>query len=271
MELNRTDIKMMIEECVKRILEVHGAIDDSLKELAMIILDRLKTEKSFTLSQEEINRHYPYSIISKPLNVIRCSLDKATASYNPTSNTLKVSPITQIFKNEYLLEVLMHELTHFVNNTESDEGFLRHNYPKFDNEENEKIVKLITYLFDPSEMSARVSQFKWNIRAKKQNKYPTKKLENFENVTRLHEMRDLIKAVENDVFPESDEESLSIVELLLYRRAFHKTSADGKDRELNLNGADFEKTKEAIVKKLKVAYKSYFTKISKIYYDETGN
>ena len=270
MELSRTDMKMMIEECVKRILEVHGAIDDSLRELAMIILDRLKTEKSFTLSREEINHHYPYSIISKPLNVIRCSLDKATASYNPTSNTLKVSPITQIFKNEYLLEVLMHELTHFVNNTESDEGFLRHGYPRFGNEENEEIVKQIAYLFDLSEMSARITQFKWYIRAKKQSNHPSLKLESYENVTRLGEMRDLIKAVENDSFPESEEESLSIIELLLYRRAFHKTNLDGKDRELNASKTDFEKAKKAIVKKLKMAYKSYFTKISKIYYDEIG-
>ena len=268
MKLCATDLRRMITECVQRILEYHGAIDDSLKELAENILSRLKREENFTLTPEEVNAHYPYSKITKPLNVQRMFLDKAVASYNPGTNTLKVSPLTQLYRDEYLLEILIHELTHFVNDNESDGCFKRHKYPKFDNDENETIVKKIDYLFDFSEMSARISQFKWRIRARMQNRLPIDKLKYFEDVTRLTEMRDLIDLVTNDIMPESEEEPLSIIELLLYRRAFHKTSLDGKDRELNMSQGDFEKTKQAIVKKMTKAYKEYFSKISKILYDE---
>ena len=50
MELGTNDLKMMITECVQRILEYHGAIDDSFEKLAEIILKKLKTEKKFTLT-----------------------------------------------------------------------------------------------------------------------------------------------------------------------------------------------------------------------------
>lgn len=269
MELTGNDLKVMITECVQRILEYHGAIDDTLEKLAELILARLKDENKFTLTPEEINAYYPYSVVSTPLNVQRVSLGKAIAVYSPATNTLKVSPITQLFKNEYLVSVIMHELTHFVNNTESDEAFLRHKYPNFGDNTNETIVKEITYLFDFSEMSARISQFKWFLKARQKNGHiPVTNLSGFEETLHLSKMRNLIEAVKNDVFPESEEEPLSIVELLLYRRAFHKTATDGRDRELALSENDFEKTKEAIVKKMTRAYRVYYSKVAKIFYDE---
>ena len=268
MKLYATDLNRIVTECVQRILEYHGALNDSLKELAEVILNKLTVEKEFVLSPEEINAHYPYSEITKPLNVKRLSLSGAVAAYNPDTNTLKVSTLTRLYKDEYFMEVVMHELTHFVNNNESNDGFQRNKYPKFQDTENETIVKRIDYLFDFSEMSARITQFKWNIKAKQQNGVPPTNLKYFDKVTHLSEMQNLIEKVNNDTFPKSDEEPLSIVELLLYRRAFHKTYRDSRDRELNLSEGDFEKTKKAIVKKLTKAYKNYFSKISKIFYDE---
>ena len=269
MKLGANDLKMIVTECVQRILEYHGAIDDSFEKLAEIILKRLKTEKNFTLSPEEINTYYPYSVITRPLNVQRVPLVKAIAAYNPTTDTLKVSPITQLYKNEYFISVIIHELTHFVNNTESDDVFLRHNYPDFGNDTNEETAKKIAYLFDFSEMTARVSQFKWTLKARKKNGYrPLHKLSAFEDTTYLSEMRNLIEAVKADVFPDSEEEPLSLVELLLYRRAFHKTAMDGRDRELNMSKNDYEKTKAAIVRKMTKAYRDYYSKIAKIFYDE---
>ena len=271
MKIGANDLKMMITECVQRILEYHGAIDDSFEKLAEIILKKLKTEKKFTLTPEEINVYYPYSVIKKPLNVQCIHLDKAIAAYNPDTNTLKVSPITQLYKNEYFISVIIHELTHFVNNTESDDVFLRHNYPDFGNDTNEETAKKIAYLFDFSEMAARVSQFKWALKARKENGYkPVYKLSAFDYITRLSEMRGLIEAINADVFPESEDEPLSLVELLLYRRAFHKTAMDGQDRELNISENDFEKTKAAIVRKMTKAYRDYYTKIAKTFYDETN-
>ena len=66
MELSRTDIKMMIEECVNRILEVHGALDEKLEGLAEVIIGRVKSgEDKFTLSREEIEQYYPYKRIPR--------------------------------------------------------------------------------------------------------------------------------------------------------------------------------------------------------------
>ena len=64
MELGVNDLKMMVTECVQRILEYHGAIDDKLKGLAELIIKRVKSgEDKFTLKRNELEQYYPFDIL----------------------------------------------------------------------------------------------------------------------------------------------------------------------------------------------------------------
>ena len=61
MVLNENEIAIMVKECVGRILEAHGAIDDRIKGLAESIIKRLRAgEKNFTIPKEELMKYYPY-------------------------------------------------------------------------------------------------------------------------------------------------------------------------------------------------------------------
>lgn len=48
MTLTGKDIKKIINECVQRILEYHGAIDDRLMGLAELIIKRVKSGEDKT-------------------------------------------------------------------------------------------------------------------------------------------------------------------------------------------------------------------------------
>lgn len=265
MILSEGEIRSMVAECVERILEVHGAIDDRLEGLAKMIIGRIRNdEKKFTLSKSDIEAYYPYKNCPETLNVSSEFLPQnVVAAYNPYTNTVKVRRSAIMYNDEYLTEILMHELTHFVNNSESNNSLFSMGREGIGNEGAEAIAKKIMYLFEPTEMNARVSQFKYTLKQR------MGKLHTFENQTRLKEMKRLIEIVEQDEATYDDE--WTIVELLLYKRAQRKTDIDGKDRELNTSYENFERAKSAIVKKLKRAYKEYYNKIAKIYYDEISS
>jgi hypothetical protein len=138
---------------------------------------------------------------------------------------------------------------------------------KFERTEPSKIAKRILYLFDKGEMNARATEFKWELKRQKVRRESN--LDRYDDITRLSAMRKMIDAVKNDTQP-SDDQPLSVVELLLQSRGHRKMQIYGNERYLNPSETDFEKAKMAIVKKLTRAYNEYYQKLSKIYYDEVS-
>jgi len=262
MILSEREIRSMVSECVSRILEAHGAIDDKLEGLASQIVDRLQNgEDSFSLSESELADYYPYKNCPQELNIVVSPMGiKKLATFSPSTSTLKVSKIAAMCNRDFMIEVIMHELTHIVNNSESNNGLFKTSQPNLGDSKEEEISKKISYLFDPSEIAARVTQFKYALKRNKD-----KKLEYFESVTHMSYMKKLIELVENEELLYTDD--WTVVELLLYGRAWKKASLDGKDRELNTSYENFEGAKRAIVKKLTKVYNDFHQKICKIYYD----
>jgi hypothetical protein len=258
-------------------MEARGALDDRLKGLAWLILKRIESgEDEFTLDQKDIARYYPYEHVPEFLNVAVKNLEsyitKQLGSYSLATNTITLDDARVLFMRRgykgyksKLFEILMHELTHFVNHYESQYNEKLDSIPKpmvmkgtiFSNK-----VRAILYLFSKTEMNARATEFK--VCYKKGNK-----LSDYEGITKLSYMRELIDDVKNDTQP-SDDQPLSIVELLLQARGYRKMQIDGRERMLNPSPEDFEKAKEAIVKKLTKAYNDFHQKLSKIYYDKVS-
>ena len=286
MKLTGNDIKALVNECVMRVLEARGTLNDKLEGLARLIIDRIKSgENEFVIGREELEQYYPYEHVPESLNVaVKNMYSQYTgnkASYSITTNTVNIDSMFVLFMRDgryakeyepYVLELLMHELTHLVNHQESQEDVDKIPRPmKFERTDSSKTAKNILYLFDKGEMNARVSEFKWALKGAwtKDRDGKHKDLSAYDKITRLQAMRRMIDKVQNDTQP-SDDEPLSIVELLLQSRGYKKTQMDGRERMLNPTARDFERAKEAIVKKLTKAYDNYFTKITKVYYDETN-
>lgn len=270
MKLNREDIKSLIKECAQRILEVHGAIDDRLAGIADIIIERMKNGVTkFTLTKDEISQFYPYKNCPESLSVlVKKELGIGVpAKYSPETRTIFVSPDIILFPKDSVVEVIMHELTHWVNDVESNGGLSRGRITIMQEGEKERTVKAILYLFDPSEMQARVSQFKWALK-RKAPKY------SYEAITHLKYMSKLISLVENETYEEyensyGESESYgTIVEGLLSERAYYKSSIDGKDRYNNfMSENEFNAAKESILKSLTKKYKKFESSIDKITFD----
>lgn len=284
MLLTEDDIRKAIYQCVRLIMEAHGAIDDKLLGLAQLIINRIKSgETSFTIDHDELAEYYPYKNVPDSLNVAVADLYSyytgIKAKYGIETNTIKIdSTLVSFLKDgrykeeteSKIIEILMHEITHFVNHFESGEDVATMPRPcKMERTEPSKYAKRILYLFDPGEIQARISEFKWALRNGWENRKTgkPKRFSDYDRVTHLNSMKNMIDAVRNDVQP-GDDEDLSIVELLLLSRGNKKMQIDGRERMLNPSPQDFEKAKASIVKKLTRAYNDYFQKLSKIYYDE---
>lgn len=267
MIINEQDIRRMVTECVSMILERHGAIDEKLEGLAELIADRIQAgEESFSLTGDEISKYYPYKKHPDELNVTLAGLGLSRpGAYSPQTHTVKISKWVPFCDEKYLLEVLMHELTHWVNFAENISAHGRTSILSDTNKEES--VRKILYLFDSTEMQARATQFKYAL------KRGIDKTE-FEFVTHLKLMFSLINAVKSENYEEYktsygiDDSFGTIIEGLIGERAYYKYSIDGKDRYTNLlSENEFNKAKAAILRRLCKKYKKFQSSISKIYYD----
>lgn len=285
MILTGTDIRNLVNECVTRIMEARGALNNCLSGLADLIISRFKAgEEAFTLTKEEIAQYYPYKHVPDFLNVKIQDFMSSNikGSYGPVTNTLRISKSLVFFMLDYHYNkeyepqaktVLMHELTHFVNHFESQENTDTMARPlKMDRTDKSKIAKDILYFFDKKEINARVTEFKWDLKRNSIQKPDgsISKLSDYDNTTHLKYMYKLIKLVEDDAQP-GDDKPLSVVELLLLSRGNRKRQIDGRERMLNPTPEDFENAKKAIVKKLTRAYNEFYQKLAKIYYDEVSS
>lgn len=269
MVLTENDIRVMVTECVQHILEVHGAIDDKLEGLARLIISKIRAgEHKFTLTKDDVEKYYPYRNCPDSLDVVverRSFL--SPAAYRPTTKCISISSSFSFFDDDYILEMLMHELTHWVNDIESNGGLTKGQFSKTEDTNIEKDVKNILYLFDSSEMQARVSGFRWALK-----RGVPKTM--YESITHLNFMRSLIKKVEEEQYFDYeqmfgvDDTFGTIIEGLLYQRGYYKYTIDGKERWLNfLNEKEFTAAKNSILNVLKRKYKKFASSISKNLYD----
>ena len=277
MVFSEGDILYMVTESVKKILsegiilEYHGALDEKLEGLAKLILSNLKNCKNgFVLHKENIAPNYPYDNCPNVLNIQIQKLDKHKfAAYSPTNKTIKITPSFIFFDDDYIIEALMHELTHWVNDVESLGAISKGRISVMTNNDKEKLLKEILYLFDSSEIQARTTQVKWRI-----EKEGYSNDNDLERVTHLKRMLFLINEIENEDYFEYktsygyDDAFGTLVEGLLSQRAYYKYTIDGKERWSNfLSENEFTKAKSSILKKLKTKYNKFKTNIDKIIYD----
>lgn len=184
--------------------ETMSGIDDRMIELAKIILEigvnliRNRKEHTF-LAPSQVNKYQDYFNGSKPLEIL-CIYDSDTldvAKYDYVSNsiTLNFGPISHMDINSIIASI-MHELTHMVNFSKGNETTLsrydiNHNTPDAD------IINRYTYLFNPSEMQARLSQYYHYC--KLYNKPIGLYTPQIENILCLSEMKKMVNNIDRNI------------------------------------------------------------------------
>lgn len=162
----------MSELIFEIITEAHGAIDNDVIKLADYIIDRA------LLKPQETLYVVPMSVIKKychkyndgnlpPLTMefsdeIPSTIDNAVAggNYNLKDKRITIPRITKDTDLKRLQSTIAHELTHFIRDALKPQGESGNINQRYDHDkETEWLINVTHYLFQETELSARVSEF----------------------------------------------------------------------------------------------------------------
>ena len=273
MRLNETDIRMMVEECVKRILsEYHHSIDNSLEKLAELIIDKYENGGG-EISADEINSINPYFKVSKPLTVVLVNDDDAgfVATYSKNNNEIEINTDERFHFGNRLKETLMHELSHFVDNNLRTKPYanVQSFAPDDPGDVPTKFVNDILYYFNPSEIQARLTQYKYFLERQPQMVKQSIKNHFSEKVLKLDYMETLISIVDGCVYGTKSEDIIQMLGNAASNSRVKKRGGD-YDQTAFLNGMSFHEfylQQQKISRILKKRLKSMTQKALKIKYD----
>lgn len=186
--LHEKDLKHVISSVVKKLIteEMH-VIDSKLFPLASFIYEEIdkkirngENSIEFEIPVEEIARYYPYGN-PKSLRIV-CGLGVSNGKMEYKNKTIIIN--IDFFYTEgkdRCISRIIHELTHFVNDNESD------GIPVIYRTGNEIYEKLSYYLRN-TECNARCSEFGSFLR-KENNIKPIK---DYEDITRLRRIETIL-------------------------------------------------------------------------------
>lgn len=258
----------MITECVQRILEYHHAIDDSLEKLADVIIDKFQ-KGGGNIDADIVNSINPYFKSVKPLVVIP-SYENYIASYDREANEIEINAGRYISPSK-MKEAIMHELSHFVDlnmrTKPSDPAFKLSDYGETDT--MARIASDIIYFFSPTEIQARLTQFKQFLKNS-----PAQSRERLtepfnEKCLRLSYMEDLLKIFGDCRYGCKSED---IVQIVAYSTSFSRIRRKGGDVENaawgeSMSEREFNEQKEKIGRILEKRLRNMWQKASKIKFD----
>lgn len=269
MKLGANDLKIMITECVQRILEYHGAIDDSLEQLADVIINKFE-HGGGTIDPETINSINPYFKTRQPLIVTPVRNAEYVASYDINTNEIEINSNRNILLPK-MKENIMHELSHFVDlnmrTKPADPAFKLSDYGETDALAN--IADDIIYLFSPTEIQARLTQFKQLLK-RMPNQSRKNLTEHFnEKCLRLEHMKDLIDIFNDCRYGYKSEE---IVQMVAYSMSFSRIKRRGGNVDNaawgeTITEEEFNEQKEKIGRTLEKRLRNMWQKASKLKFD----
>ena len=266
MVFNENDIRQMVTECVSMLLERHGAIDERLEGLADLIIKKFE-EGGGKITPEELSQFNKYFNCNRPLNVIVGTDGRDAAAYYRETNTIKIDKNSFFTRNDRLKEAIMHELSHFVDqNMRTVPDYTGKFYN--DSSYKAKIANDIMYYFRPTEMQARLTQFKYAI--KKDKSLANRPLSAAESILKIKEMKYLISVLLSERF---NNHYMGV----LHRISFMQSATRAQNRGNGISNAgfingfrsknDFLTQKEKIIHKLGIKLRNYINKASKIKFD----
>lgn len=269
MKLGANDLEIMITECVQRILEHHHAIDDSLEQLASLIIDKFKGGGG-NIDPEAINAVNPYFKVTTPLKIIPVRGVNYVASYSKNNNEIEINSDRNILLPK-MKENIMHELSHFVDlnlrTKPRDPAFRLSEYGEVDAMAN--IADDIIYLFSPTEIQARLTQFKQLLkRIPGQSRKDLTEYFN-EKCLRLTRMKELLEIFNDCRYGYKSDE---IVQMVAYSTSYSRIIRKGGNIDNaawgeNMSEEEFIIQKKKIGRVLEKRLRNMWQKASKLKFD----
>ena len=269
MDLNVKDLKRIVTECIQRILEYHSAIDSRLEQLADLVINKFEAGGG-NIEPDTINSINPYFKTNKPLVVTPINNSDCVASYNFSTNEIEINSGKYVLPSK-MKENIMHELSHYIDlnlrTKPKDPAFKLSDYGETD--AMAKIADEIIYLFSPTEMQARLTQFKQLL--KRCPGQSTKSLtEHFnERCLKLAQMKELLDIFNDCRYGYKSDE---IVQMVAYSTSYSRLKRKGNNVENAAWGTymsenEFNQQKEKIGKVLEKRLNLMQQKASKIKFD----
>lgn len=159
MVLTEQDIRSIVAEVIT---EVRHVIDNSLMKLAKRVIKLAKIGGG-TIKASYVNKLNPYFKTDKDLRVVvEPPHDDILATFYKDESKIVVTTTAMMSYNEYLLSTIMHELSHYIDQTKRTKEATDICVNNSDG-----LKDRCTYLFNPSEMQARLTEYATQLRKDK--------------------------------------------------------------------------------------------------------
>ena len=272
MKFTESDIRHMVKESVERVLsETRGILNGRLRDLAVYIVERLKTEDEFIIPAETLKDFTHYYAPTKPLKVTK--IDDGTtnslASYNfsPTSeyDELVVNDFEGYRNVKSFVGTIMHELTHMVNrnmpNSRVQGGTsINATLPI------EQVANAAIYLFQDTEMQARINEIPDFLET-----HPwVTKLEDCNEILCLGQMRQIIDLIKNWGMFNSLMAGGDFLSMLFGAKKYIKANKNNTQMNGTFpmhNNNEIEKIRKNLIKSFSKRYINFYKKAAKVFYD----
>lgn len=274
MVLTEQDIKQMVAECTERVLsEVRHRLDSGLRNLAKLAIE-VANDGGGSIPANLVNNLNPYFKTDKPMQVIVKKAEDRFEDASFDSKNMILSIVPRMLKSKKLLSVVVHELSHFVDQekrTKTDTDNLCHRHPFFNN---------CTYIFKPTEMQARLAQYGELIEGSPWHR--RLKIDDSRTGLAIGSMENFLESIKNARFtPAMINYPMALVAWISIAESAKRVMRRHGAEEFNdirdlvdtaFHGrADFEKKKASIVKLYEKRLSVFKHKALKIKYDVISN
>lgn len=208
--LTESQLRNVIKECIKKVLtETYHALHISTQEYVDKLVDYIKLNKATFLNNQQnwfFEQPFDFQFVYDRCNDNRLFIrlydfnDETTCAFEFKTLTLYIN--SAILKTEDMdsyKDDIMHELTHFVNDImDTSNSF----YPSYPDESGSFLyyVSLVQYLYDKSEINARLTQLDYVL---SKNKNGIIKKSVFQTITVKYLMNRCFKLIEDDKYDNS--------------------------------------------------------------------
>lgn len=280
------DKNKLIERLVRnfskaRINESQGVVEKDMVEFAEYLWKRCRNNKLKPNRYGEVNFTIPYGVWKK-FNTYNLSCERISvsisnrtpgewASFRPNGKTgiINISEELVFSDHNQFINAIMHELTHAINVYANSEGFPRIKDGKINRHgcAMDSIQGKIEYLFEPSEMNARLSEayyylgqeydresFNMRFAGNTNQEISYFLFEKIKEITCYYKMENLLQKVYNDMYGEKIKYSMKNGHMTDIKSVFDKEKTIVGKLKFGKNFNDDLSFRQYFKKKLDIAW-----------------
>ena len=273
MVLTEQDIRSIVAEVIT---EVRHVISDSLEKLAKRVIS-LAYKGGGKIKASYVNKLNPYFRTDKDLRVVvEFPHDDILATFYKDESKIEITTKALISYNKNLLSTVMHELSHYIDQTKRTKEATDICVNNSDG-----LKDRCTYLFNPSEMQARLVEYATQLKQDKNLVNLTVEDDNTRLfITQMRKYLSLLRFAKFNPNTAREVKGKDVLEWVCSHGEIAKAIRRLDSRDVNtitknsiicnngfVNEADFLKRQQAVVKLYEKRLRNFTHKALKIKYD----